>query len=262
MSKFKHCDIKTRIAIHDRIGGCLARNGVMNRIDIGYRYPSIPIDFHEPLGIDKSIPLGNMSLCRMDDDKWLISVRQFNYKIRLGNDKGGWFGGFLDKRAYFFVVTDDEFRFLDRIECDFDVLPMYEDLRLVRYGNMIQASGTDASFGQDRYRYGCILFEIQGKKLKMVSRYTFPEIRGKNYMPIEDGAGVFIPDMMQGSINITSRADIAKKRSRNARVWPHIGDLRSFSAGETDMSAWCTASIKIGTIMPLLSSIRPFCSAE
>jgi len=262
MSKFKHCDIKTRIAIHDRIGGCLARNGVMNRIDIGYRYPSIPIDFHKPLGIDKSIPLGNMSLCRMDDDKWLMSVRQFNYKIRLGNDKGGWFGGFLDKRAYFFVVTDDEFRFLDRIECDFDALPMYEDLRLVRYGNMIQASGTDASFGQDRYRYGCILFEIQGKKLNMVSRYTFPEIRCKNYVPIEDGSGVFIPDMMSGAINITSKADISKKTLQKCKGMAPYRGSSSFSAGETDMYAWCTASIKIGTIMPLPSSTRPFCSAE
>ena len=47
---------------------CISRRGIQKdrmryMIDISKKYPSVEIDFHENIGVEKSIPIGNMSIC-------------------------------------------------------------------------------------------------------------------------------------------------------------------------------------------------------
>lgn len=200
---------------------CISRRGTQKdrmkyMTDIARKYPSEELDFHDALGVEKSIPLGNMSLCRIENG-YLVSIRQFNYKIRRKDEPGGWFGGFLEKRAYFFILVDENFRFLRRIDCDMKNLDMFEDFRLLKYGNTIQASGTEVSLGQNRYRMASVYFELSGNTLHAKKTTVFPVIKEKNYMPVEDGKGIFVSDMMLNSLNVVSTANPGKKTMQRCR---------------------------------------------
>lgn len=91
-------------------------------IDISKKYPSVEIDFHENIGVEKSIPIGNMSICPFGSG-YLVSIRQFNYKISRRDEPGGWFGGFLEKRAYFFALVDKNFRFCAKSSATWKISP-------------------------------------------------------------------------------------------------------------------------------------------
>lgn len=216
---------KIRIYAHLKARDCILRRGTTkNRIvymtDISKKYPSQQLDFHDELGVDRSIPLGNMSLCRVGD-RWLISVRQFHYKIRIKDDPGGWFGDFLEKRAYFFIWTDENFRFLGKVECDLPNLAMFEDLRLLKYGNSIQASGTEVSLGRNRFRMASIDFDLRENMLYADKVCIFPVAREKNYMPVEDGRGIFVSDLMFDSLNVVSTKNPDKKVIQRCRGLVH-----------------------------------------
>lgn len=200
---------------------CVLRRGsqdcrIRHIMDISKKYPSQQLDFHDELGVDRSIPLGNMSFCRVGD-RWLMSVRQFNYKIRIKDEPGGWFGDFLEKRAYFFLWADENFRFLDKVGCDLENLAMFEDLRLLKYGNSIQASGTEVSLGRDRFRMASIDFDLRENLLHAGKVCVFPVAREKNYMPVEDGRGIFVSDLMLNSLNVVSTQNPGKKVMQRCR---------------------------------------------
>lgn len=154
----------------------------MYMTDISKMYPSEEIDLHDALGVEKTVPLGNMSLCRLDgaESGYLVSIMQFNYKIRHKDEPGGFFGGSLDKRAYFFAIVDKNFRFLSKIECGMENLDMFEDLRLVKFGNVVQASGTDVSLGNNMFRMASIDFELSENELNYRKVCVFPVIKEKN----------------------------------------------------------------------------------
>lgn len=200
---------------------CISRRGTQKdrmryMIDISKKYPSIEIDFHENIGVEKSIPIGNMSICPFGSG-YLVSIRQFNYKISRRDEPGGWFGGFLEKRAYFFALVDKNFRFLRKIECDMENLALFEDFRLLKYGNIVQASGTDVSFGQNRYRMASVDFEMADGALHAIKTTVFPVMKEKNYMPVEDGRGIFVSDMMLNSLNVVSTKNPDKKTMKRCR---------------------------------------------
>lgn len=185
-------------------------------MDISKKYPSQVLDFHTELGVDPSIPMGNMSLCRLDDGNYLMSVRQFNYKLK---PHGGcwWLGGFLEKRAYFFIIVDENFNFVKKIGCDLKNLDLYEDFRLLKFGDIIQASATDVSFGKERYKMACVDLTLAQDRLDTKKSVSYPIPHEKNYIPVEDGKGVFITDMLLNSIYIVSDANIENKRLQRCR---------------------------------------------
>ena len=210
-----------RISAQLKARDCISRRGtakdrIMYMTDISKIYPSVEIDFHANLGVEKSIPIGNVSICPFGSE-YLVSIRQFNYKISRRDEPGGWFGGFLEKRAYFFALVDKNFRFLRKIECDMENLDLFEDFRLLKYGNIIQASGTDVSLGQNRYRMASVDFEIADGALHAIKTTVFPVIKEKNYMPVEDGRGIFVSDMMLNSLNVVSTSNPDKKTMQRCR---------------------------------------------
>ena len=204
--------MRVRSSHRHEIINSLILKGV-REMDIGRKYPSIPLDYHKELCIDPKIPIGNMSLCRFGD-RWLMSVRQFNY---IKGKPGGLFGGFLEKRAYFFIWVDENFRFLGKVDCDLKNLAMFEDLRLVKYGNVIQASGTDVSWGRNGFRMASIDFDMQGNMLHAEKVCVFPVAKEKNYMPVEDGRGIFVSDLMSNSLNVVSTRDPDRKIMQRCR---------------------------------------------
>jgi hypothetical protein len=213
-----------RISAQLKARDCILRRGtakqrIMYMTDISKIYPSVEIDFHDVFGVEKTIPLGNMSLCRLDgaESGYLVSVRQFNYKIRRKDEPGGWFGGFLDKRAYFFAIVDKNFRFLRKLECDMENLSMFEDLRLLKYGNIIQASGTEVSLGWKEFRMASIDFNLSQNVLHAKKVCLFPVKKEKNYMPVEDGRGIFVSDLMLNSLNVVSTSNPSNKIIQRCR---------------------------------------------
>ena len=220
--------------LHDDMKAVEIKKGVRNRlirkgfghIDIGTIYPSRPIDFHEELGVDQSIPLGNMSLCPLEDDKYLVSVRQFNYILETGSAKCKMFGDFYKERANFFVICDREFNFLWKVECD--RLEMMEDLRILRFGDAIQASGTDISYARGQMRMSAMNFCLKDNKIMELSdRFVFPWPREKNYVPVEDGKGIFISDMNSDSLKIACLwRKSEKKGQRCVGIVPYRGSTQ------------------------------------
>ena len=212
---------QSRVSAFLKARSCLSRRGTQidrmrYMIDISKKYPSTELDFHDALGVEKATPLGNMSLCRVGD-RWLMSVRQFNYKIRIKDEPGGWFGDFLEKRAYFFLWADENFRFLGKVECDLPNLAMFEDLRLLKYGKSIQASGTEVSLGRERFRMASIDFDLMENLLHAGKVCVFPVAREKNYMPVEDGRGIFVSDLMLNSLNVVSTSNPGRKTMQRCR---------------------------------------------
>ena len=84
-------------------------------VDISKKYKSRVLDYHRELGVDSKIPLGNMSICRLADGNLLVSVRQFNYNLMPKSAALKFFNGFMNDRANHLIVTDRDFRFVDKL---------------------------------------------------------------------------------------------------------------------------------------------------
>jgi hypothetical protein len=150
-----------------------------------------------------------------------VAIRQFNYKLRWylpAGEHAGWMGGFLDNRAYYFIVADADFNFIKRVECAYSNLWALEDIRLMNLGgNIIQASATDVSPGAEKYRMCSCRFkmcEIDGdgpSRLELVDAYAFPWRHEKNYIPVEGAAGAFITDIEHNKLKMATIFGSGKK---------------------------------------------------
>lgn len=190
-------------------------------LDIYTSYSSKLLDYNKALGLDSHIPLGNIGFCDIGPNRRLVAIRQFNYKLHWylpAGEHAGWMGGFLDNRAYYFIVTDSGFNFIKRVECDYSNLWALEDIRLMNMGeNIIQASATDVSYGAEKYRMCSCRFkmcEIDNdgpSKLKIVDAYAFPWRHEKNYIPVEGAAGTFITDIERNKFKIATTFRSSKK---------------------------------------------------
>ena len=105
-------------------------------MDIALDYPSRLLDYHAALGVKSTLPLGNLSVCRLSNDRFLVSIRQFNYALDPVSAKGTLFSDFASNRAYHLAVVNRNFEFMSN--CDCSGLEQLEDLRLLRFGNVIQ----------------------------------------------------------------------------------------------------------------------------
>jgi hypothetical protein len=123
----------------------------------------------------------------------------------------------VEKRAYFFLWADENFRFLGKVGCDLGNLAMFEDLRLLKYGNSIQASGTEVSLGRNGFRMASIDFDLIENLLHAGKVCVFPVAREKNYMPVEDGRGIFVSDLMLNSLNVVSTSNPGLKTMQRCR---------------------------------------------
>lgn len=192
-------------------------------LDIATTYPSRPIDYHKELDVAEDIPLGNMSFCTLEDGNRLLSVRKFNYRLHPGSAGLTFFNNFMSDRQNHFIITDKDFNFLGKLECDYDI-SMLEDIRVIRSGDFIQASATDVSDGSGRHKMRCIVFKLEGQKLKLVNNILFPVIKEKNYVPVLDGPGVFIADMLKNEINIVGIDNPQSKVNQKCRgIIPYRG---------------------------------------
>lgn len=199
----------SRISLGLKVDECVKRR-VEN--DIGGRYPYRVLDYHKELGVSNDIPLGNMSFCQVGECR-LVSLRQFNYNLGKRDAGCHFFSDFMHDRSYHFFLTDSNFNFVRKVDCDLDNLPMLEDIRLMSYENGIQASGTDISLGSGKHRMTCMDFGFDGKKLSIRDRVVFPVMREKNYIPVEGGRGVFVSDMSAGAIKIVTTSDPSCKQT-------------------------------------------------
>ena len=176
-------------------------------MDISKKYKSRVVDYHRELGVDPGIPLGNMSMCRLADGNLLVSVRQFHYIMEIQSGRHIKYMNRFEKRTHF-LAADKDMGFLGRIDCD--PLRDYEDPRVMRYGNTIQVSITDISNGWNRTQIASFDFGLENGSMRHLrtTHFRFPG-KEKNYVPVEDGMGVFISDLRYGSLNIvtTNRPD-------------------------------------------------------
>ena len=182
-------------------------------MDIALDYPSRILDYHAVLGVKQTLPLGNLSVCRLSDDRFLVSIRQFNYALDPVSAKGTLFSDFASNRAYHLAVVNRNFDFLSTCSCS--GLDQLEDLRLLRFGNVIQASGTDVSGGPNGYKIACLDLELKKDDSALIcsAKRVFPVPHEKNYIPIEDKRGEFITDLMDGEFLTASTDDPARKRT-------------------------------------------------
>lgn len=199
--------------------------------DISKVYKSTPIDFHEALGVDKAIPLGNMSFCdiggidlgggmREPEGNLLVSVRQFNYWIETDGVTrcSHMLGDFLGARAYHFAVTDRNFRFIRSLKCQYKNLYALEDMRLVRFGDVVQSSATNVMYGPVLYRifqHDLLIRGIAGGSVMFTKPVVFPNVREKNYIPDASEKGAYITDICDGYIlTAKGKRQYRKTRSR------------------------------------------------
>lgn len=191
--------------------------------DLSTHYASKRLDYNSALGLDDSVPLGNMGFCNIGPNLRLVAVRQFNYRLHwwhLPNEKLGWLGKFLDNRAYYFIVTDSDFNFIKRVECKYSNLWALEDIRLLNLGNnVIQVSATDVSPGQEKYRMCCCQFKMIGlgpngpDRLDILKTHIFPIRHEKNYIPVEGTVGAFISDIETNRFRMAIIYDSNGKRN-------------------------------------------------
>lgn len=194
-----------------------------NPPDIARSYESREIDWHKELGVDKSIPIGNMSCCMIGGDRLLVSVRQFNYRMGAPKESQWTAGGFWNGRANHFAIADMDFNFVKKVECD--RMEMIEDLRIVPYGDVVQASGTDISFGRKKCKIA--VFDIDAGSMAVKSKTYFDFVRQKNFMPVEDGKGVFVSDIGNGQIDIAEIRNPAKKTRQSCLgIIPYSGSTQ------------------------------------
>lgn len=182
-------------------------------MDISLSYPSRKLDYHAQLGISNEIPLGNMSVCRLDDGRFLVSVRQFNYKLDPISAKGTLFCDFASHRAYHLALVDRNFDFLAKIPCA--GLEKLEDIRLLRFGDTIQASGTDISYGPKNYKISCVDLTLSKgvSACEISAKRVFSVPHEKNYIPIEDKRGQFITDLHDSEFLTATTDEPARKRT-------------------------------------------------
>ena len=211
MKRIIQAEDKLRLAVARKIRMSIIRKATGAEMDISLSYPSRLIDYHENLGIKDDIPLGNMSVCRLSEDRLLVSIRQFTYKIDKDNRYIHFPGSFegIGCNSYLAVVNK-RFDFIRNVSCG--GLEKMEDIRLLRFGGIIQASGTDFHH-KDDYNMACVDFNVKGCdfQLEKSSKTSFAFRRDKNYIPIEDERGIFITDILDGEIMLSSSANPRRK---------------------------------------------------
>ena len=205
---------KGRIALRMKVDDCSSRRGYVKDIEAEYAHREL--DYHNDLGVPANIPLGNMSFCMVGDHR-LVALRQFNYVLSPGNAVCNFFSDFMHDRAYHFFLADKDFKFVKKVECDYDSLHIMEDIRLMACGDTIQASGTDVSLGSGKHRMACLEFRFDGDRLSLVNKTIFPEMREKNYIPVEGGQGVFISDILNGKMKILTSGKPSYKQELRCR---------------------------------------------
>lgn len=195
---------------------CLLRRSEDSLMDIGRVYRSRIIDWHSQLCVPNGVPLGNMSLCRIENG-YLVSIRQFNYTLAPGCARCRFFHDFGSDRAYHFALADENFGFVRRIESE--KLEAFEDFRLISLngGKNIQASGTILDLEAKTIKMSSLELDFDGRSLSVAKKCVFPLVREKNYVPVEDGPGVFVSDMLLNSLNVVSVANPAQKRLQRCR---------------------------------------------
>lgn len=205
-----------RVALRRKVERFISCKSGPPKLELSQKYPSRPIDFHRELGVAADIPLGNMSFCTLPDGNRLVSVRQFNYRLHPVSAALTFFHDFKRDRYNHFIVVDKDFNFLGRIECDYDI-SMLEDIRLVRSGNMIQASATDVSDGPGHHKMRCLTFSQDGARLKAKDNVLFPVVKEKNYAPISNIPGVFVTDILDKKIALIAKDNPFSKVSHECR---------------------------------------------
>lgn len=199
--------------------------------DIASLFSSERIDYHRDIGIDKIYPLGNMSFCdisgidvgygkREPGGRILVSVRQFNYLIETDGTggverKSHMLGSFLKNRMCHFVVADRDFNFIRKLKCNYSILYALEDVRLARFGDVVQASATNVLYGPSMYRMCQHDLVISGDEVLFTRPRVFPKTREKNYIPSVSEKSMYITDMDDGFIStVDSENQYRKIRSR------------------------------------------------
>ena len=187
-------------------------------MDISEKYPYVKVDFRGNLGIGHEINAGNMSLCSFGD-RFLVSIRQFNYKIDLNRkDPYVWPCGFYPKRNNHFAIVDSDFNFEKSVKCSFIGLELAEDIRVMNFGSdrpEIQASFT---YPYEHIRMGAAWMDMDNEKgeLFVKQSFRFPFEWNKNWIPTLE-RGKFISDIQDGFIKFVSMDDPYNKETVKCR---------------------------------------------
>lgn len=175
-------------------------------IDLGVASDSVDrINYRTVLGVPPVYPLGNISMCMMEDGVFLVAVRQFNYRITADFDYVRRNGRNVG-RDYHFILADENLKFIRRLSKKIINVDKFEDLRLMRFGDSIQMSGTDDTNGWSRIKPVYVGAELDLRRgfISASRTVVFPNNKEKNYVPMEGRPGLFISDMLDGSLMIAN----------------------------------------------------------
>lgn len=95
--------------------------------------------------------------------------------------------------------------------------------------NIIQASATDVSYGDGKYRICSCRFKMCDidsdgpSRLEIVNTHTFPWRYEKNYIPIEGDAGAFITDIERNKFKMTTIYRSSKQNQYCGGLFPIRG---------------------------------------
>lgn len=176
------------------------------------------LSYRGALGVSPSYPLGNMSLCMLDDGRFLVSVRQFNYRIT-PKFKYVRRGGFNLGRDYHFLIADERLGFVRKLYRQIPNVSKVEDIRLMRFEDGIQMSGTDDTHGWKHIRPIAMKAALDVRRNVAVGSppVIFPYLKEKNYVPVEGRPGFFISDMLDGRMLVVDALNPKEKSERPCR---------------------------------------------
>ena len=166
---------------------------------------------HQNLLIPEVLPLGNMSIC-MVDDGYLLAIRQFNYFFK--DDYAYEFinGDFFFGRNYFFVLVDKEFNYkktikiVNRTNLDIKLL---EDVKLTKQGNIITICGTYVSNKKIQIVvFSCIFngITLTTTKNYYLSSWNYTDFQ-KNWMMLPDENLSFLKDVKDNELVLFNLID-------------------------------------------------------
>lgn len=166
---------------------------------------------HESLNVPSIFPLGNMSICIVDDG-YLLAIRQFNYFFKEDYTYEFIDGNFFFGRNCFFVLVDKDFNFkksvdvINNTSLDFKLL---EDIKLTKQGNVITLCGTYVADKQ--IQIAVIACKYCDRKLITtksfyLSNWNYNSFQ-KNWMMLPDAQNVFLKDMNENEIVLFNLTD-------------------------------------------------------
>lgn len=181
--------------------------------------------------------LGNVSLVKLRNGNYIVSVRQFNYNFlgSFGRLKYKHYKDYLSGRANYFVELDSDFNFVRQLDTDIDtnILRLLEDIRIVAIGPAkLQLSAT--MIGVKALPGVCImqakLNYAEGKleNCPGTFRYISSTTTEKNWIPMEDYAGAFISRIGDGQLELAIgnqmkivQCEGAKKLRGSSQLMPY-----------------------------------------